>query len=171
MTPVSDGRFRIPPNAPRRHFRDEMGGPGHQTAISRSSLDPRAAISRTPSGSGRWRRIASGAGAESQVSISSPVVRIAGIALGWIVATRVLVSVVKKANKSPETSPSFVFLTLVQFVQMPANAARGRSRPSANQTGDFFPSGLVSYSVNDVNGTMQRCEGQAKAANGATGHF
>jgi hypothetical protein len=39
---------------------------------------------------------------------------------------------------------------------MPAKAASGRLSPKANQTGIFLPSGVVSYSENDVNGTTHR---------------
>ena len=38
-------------------------------------------------------------------------------------------------------------------------AASGRLSSSANQTGFFLPSGPVSYSENDVNGTTQRFGG------------
>src|SRR4051812_35845692 len=96
---------------------------------------------------------------------------------------------------SPVTSPSLAFLTLVQFVQRPAKATRGRFSSRANQTGTFFvifgsshvstdrsfhlrpaskvarriahelagrlPS-IVSYSLNEVKGTRQRCSGPSQ---------
>jgi hypothetical protein len=61
-----------------------------------------------------------------------------------------------------DASPSLVFRTDVQFVQMPAKQASGRSSPRASQTGIFLPSGPVSYSENDVNGTMQRFAGPSQ---------
>ena len=59
-------------------------------------------------------------------------------------------------------SPSLAFLTDVQLVQMPANAASGRLSSRANQTGTFLPSGPVSYSEKDVNGTRQRFAGPSQ---------
>lgn len=63
---------------------------------------------------------------------------------------------------SAVTSPSLAFRTDFQFVQMPAKQARGRSSPRANQTGTFLPSGPVSYSENEVNGTTQRLAGPSQ---------
>src|SRR5664279_3709927 len=100
--------------------------------------------------------MASVADALSQTSISSSLVRMTGMAFGWIGATTAFGSVVKNANTSVVTSPSLAFRTDVQLVHIPANTASGRLSSSANQTGVFLPSGPVSYSENDVTGTTQR---------------
>ena len=70
---------------------DSNGG----TAVS--SLTPRATICSAPSGSGRCSFRASSGGAVIQVSTSSGVVRITGIALGWTVPTSAFGSVVRNA--------------------------------------------------------------------------
>ena len=54
------------------------------------------------------------------------------------------------------TSPSLVFRTLVQLVQIPAKNMSGRLSSAASQTGAFLPSAVVSYSENDVEGATQR---------------
>lgn len=51
--------------------------------------------------------------------------------------------------------------TLVQLVQRPAKASRGRLSSGANQTGVFLPS-TRSYSLNEVNGTRQRLSGPSQ---------
>src|SRR4051794_24700374 len=90
--------------------------------------------------------------------MSSCVVRITGIALGWTGATTPLASVVRKLNRRCSISPSAFFRTPVQGRQMPANANKGRLTSRANHTGVFF--GLVSaYSENEVAGTTQRHSG------------
>src|SRR3712207_2512839 len=71
-------------------------------------------------------------------------------------ATVLLASVVRKPNRSQVTSPSFSFLTQVQFVQIPAKKSNGRLSSAANQTGTFLPSGVVSYSEKLVKGTTHR---------------
>jgi hypothetical protein len=48
------------------------------------------------------------------------------------------------------------FLTDFQRVQIPAKKASGRLSSNANQTGGREPSGIGSFSENDVNGTTQR---------------
>src|ERR1700687_4524483 len=65
-------------------------------------------------------------------------------------------SVVRNAKISLVVSPSFTFLTEVQLVQMPAKQARGRVSSSANQMSP--PSALLN-SLNELNGTTQRCSG------------
>src|ERR1700724_2772549 len=60
---------------------DSNGG----TAVS--SLTPRATICSAPSGSGRCSFRASSGGAVIQASTSSGVVRITGIAFGWMAPT------------------------------------------------------------------------------------
>ena len=61
-----------------------------------SSFTPRATIRSDPSGSGRCSFTSSG-GAVIQVSTSSGVVRITGIALGWMAPTTAFGSVVRNA--------------------------------------------------------------------------
>ena len=117
---------------------------------------PRATMRNASSGSGRCSASASFAGAVSQRSISARVVRMTGIALGWIGATTAFGSVVRKAKRSLVVSPSLTFLTDVQRVQIPAKKASGRLSSSANQTGGREPSGRTSFSENEVNGTTQR---------------
>ena len=65
------------------------------------------------------------------------VVRITGIALGWMAPTSVFGSVVRNANRSLVVSPSLAFRTDVQLVQMPAKQARGRLSSRANQMSPF----------------------------------
>ncbi len=60
------------------------------------------------------------------------------------------------------TSPYLAFRTEVQFVQIPAKQASGRSSSRANHTGTFFPPGPASYSENDVKGTTQRFAGPSQ---------
>src|SRR5450631_42581 len=55
-------------------------------------------------------------------------------------------------------SPSLTFRTEVQLVQMPAKHARGRLSSSANQLSP--PSALLN-SLNELNGTTQRCSGSS----------
>jgi hypothetical protein len=114
-----------------------------------SSLTPRATIRSAPSGSGRCSLRASSGDEVIQVSTSSGVVRITGIALGWIAPTSAFGSVVRNAKMSFVVSPSLTFRTDVQLAHMPAKASRGRLSSGANQTGTFLPS-IVSYSENDV---------------------
>jgi Rha family phage regulatory protein len=65
-------------------------------AILSSLSGPRMTIFRASSGSGRWSALASSHGARSQASRSSSVVRMTGIALGWIGATTAFGAVVRK---------------------------------------------------------------------------
>src|SRR5258708_39690485 len=69
---------------------------------------------------------AGSAGAVIQKSISDRVVRMAGIALGWITPPSLLGSVVRTPKISFVVFPSLTFLTEVQVVQNPAKKARGR---------------------------------------------
>ena len=62
-----------------------------------SSLTPRATIRSVPSGSGRCSFRASSGEAVIQDSTSSGVVRITGIALGWMAPTSAFGSVVRNA--------------------------------------------------------------------------
>src|SRR5687768_5649795 len=92
------------------------------------------------------------------VSISSGVVRITGIVLGWIGATTPFASQVRKLNRRCSISPSAFLRVPVQGRQMPANTNNGRLSSRANHTGVFF--GLVSaYSENEVAGTTPRHSG------------
>ena len=79
---------------------------GHVICPAGSSLTPRATILSDPSESGRCSFKTSSGGAVIQVSTSSDVVRITGIALGWMVPTSALGSVVRKAKRSLFVSPS-----------------------------------------------------------------
>src|SRR3954465_4997663 len=65
-------------------------------------------------------------------------------------------SVVRNAYRSLVVSPSLTFRTEVQLVQMPAKQASGRLSSSANQMSP--PSALLN-SLNELNGTTQRCSG------------
>jgi hypothetical protein len=67
---------------------------GHVVCPAGSSLTPRATIPSAPSGSGRCSFRVSSGGAVIQVSTSSGVVRITGIAFGWIAPTSAFGSVV-----------------------------------------------------------------------------
>jgi hypothetical protein len=85
------------------------------------------------------------------------VVRMTGMALGWIGATTPFASVVRKPNNSccPSTGAPFDPRTPRQGVHRPAKANKGRSSPRANHFGVLR--GFVSaYSQNEVAGTMQR---------------
>src|SRR5207237_8646676 len=84
---------------------------GHVVCPARSSLTPRATILSDPSESGRCSFKTSFGGAVIQVSTSSDVVRITGIALGWMAPTSALGSVVRKAKRSLLVSPSLTFRT------------------------------------------------------------
>jgi hypothetical protein len=95
-------------------------------ANARSSFSPVATIFSAPSGSGRCSASASSHGARSQTSCSSVVVMITGIAFGCTRAASAFGSQVRDAKMSVVTSPSFALRTLVQFVQRPAKARRGR---------------------------------------------
>jgi hypothetical protein len=66
-------------------------------AAARSSLStPRPTIFNVSSGSGRCNAFASSHGARSQTSRSSSVVKITGIAFGWIGSTTAFGAVVRK---------------------------------------------------------------------------
>ena len=70
---------------------------GHGGDPAASSFTPRATIRSVPSGSGRCSFRASSGGAFIQVSTSFGVVRITGIALGWMAPTSAFGSVVRNA--------------------------------------------------------------------------
>ena len=109
-------------------------GHAHVTGSSGlSSLTPRATILSVPSGSGLCSIKASSDGPVIQVSTSSGVVRITGIAFGWMAPTSAFGSVVRNAKMSLVVSPSLTLRTDVQLVQMPAKQARGRVSSNANQ--------------------------------------
>src|SRR5690242_5924615 len=76
-----------------------------------SSLTPRATIFSDPSGSGRCSFKASSGAAVIQASTSSDVVRIKGIAFGWMAPTSALGAVVRNAKMSLVVSPSLTFRT------------------------------------------------------------
>src|SRR5258706_13715307 len=78
------------------------------------------------------------------------------MALGWMAPTSALGWVVRKANKSAVTSPSFTFRTDVQLVQMPAKKATGRLSSNANQAGGREPFGWGSGSAKLLQGTTHR---------------
>lgn len=69
----------------------------HPTLLreGRDPLDPFATTRRASLGKGRCNAAASVHGASSQMSISSAVVRITGMALGWIGAMTAFGSVVR----------------------------------------------------------------------------
>lgn len=130
--------------------------PPHPFEIG-SFFEPRATTISAPSGNGRCSASASTGSAVNHVSISADVVRITGIAFGWITPTSAFGSQVRKANRSVVTGPSFTFRVLVHAsTQMPAKNASGRSGESANHAGGRLPSGCNSDSEKLVNGTMQR---------------
>jgi hypothetical protein len=129
-----------------------------------SDRSPSATIVSMSSGRGLCSFRASSVGALSHTSYSSGVVRITGIALGWIGPTTPFGSDVKNeySRCSPSTGSAFVPRAPVHGRQMPANAARGRSSFSANQTGIFR--GLVSrYSEKEVRGIRARYCGLSQA--------
>src|SRR5207302_4767373 len=126
---------------------------GHDVCPTGSSLTPRATILSDPSESGRCNFKTSSGGAVIQVSTSSGVVRITGIAFGWTAPTSAFGSVVRNANTSLVVSPSLTFRTEVQLVQMPAKQARGRVSSSANQ---MSPPWTLLNSLKELNGTTQR---------------
>src|SRR5208337_2281457 len=91
---------------------------------------------------------------------SSGVVRMTGMAFGWIGATMALASVVRKPNSSclPSTGALLGPRTPRHRVHRPAKANSGLSALNANHIGVLR--GFVSaYSQNDVAGTRQRWEG------------
>jgi len=106
-----------------------------------------------PSGRGRCSFKACSIGAVNQVSICSAVVRITGMALGWIGATSAFASVVKKPYSwcSPSTALAFVPRLPCQLVEMPAKKASGRSAPRENQVG-VLRGRVSSYSQKEVHG-------------------
>src|ERR1700730_17037800 len=118
-----------------------------------SSLTPRATIRSAPSGSGRCSFRASSGGALIQDSTSSGVVRITGIAFGWIAPHSAFGSVVRNAKMSFVVSPSLTLRTDVQLVQMPAKQASGRVSSNANQ---MSPPSTLLNSLKELNGTRQR---------------
>jgi len=70
------------------------------SATARSSLSPFVTIRNTSSANGRCSASASPVSAASHWSTSAAVVRMTGMALGWIGATIALASVVRKPNSS-----------------------------------------------------------------------
>jgi hypothetical protein len=113
----------------RSSRRDQSGSIGSRlregSVSSRgpSSRSPLATIRNMLSGSGRCNSRAFGASANSHKSTSSGVVRMTGMALGWIGATTAFASVVRKPNNSccPSTGALFGPRTPRQGVQRPAN--------------------------------------------------
>ena len=92
---------------------------------------------RTPSGNGRCNSRAFGASAASQRPTSSGVVRMTGMAFGWIDATTALGAVVRKPNSScsPSTGALLGPRTPRQGVHRPAKAKSGLSSLRANHMG------------------------------------
>jgi hypothetical protein len=94
-----------PRTAGRVVFRPSLGvalyGPSDPSCFL-----PRATIRNASPSSGLWSARASFAGAVSHCSTSSRLVRITGMALGWIGATTAFGSVVRKAKISFLVSPS-----------------------------------------------------------------
>src|ERR1700744_6491409 len=110
-------------------------------AVVGSSLSaPRITILSASSGSGRCNALASSHGARNHTSRSSSVVRITGIALGWIGATTAFGTVVRNPQTScgPGIGLDFVPRSPLNVVQMPAKANRGRLSSRANHTTSFF---------------------------------
>src|SRR6202000_3115571 len=73
-------------------------------AAASSLSAPRATILSALFGSGRCNALASSHGARSQTSRSSSVVRITGIAFGWIGSTTAFGAVVRKPRSEEDTS-------------------------------------------------------------------
>src|SRR6201982_3210239 len=135
----------------------------HAAALSSLSA-PRITILSASSGNGRCKAFASSHGARIQTSRSSSVVRITGIAFGWIGFTTAFACVVRKPYTScgPGIGFDFVPRSPLNVVQMPAKANSGRSSLSANHTTFFFlVSGFGSgaYSAKLLAGTKQRFSG------------
>ncbi len=79
------------------------------------------------------------------------------MAFGWIAATSLFGSVVRKANRSLVDSPSFTFRTDFHCgVQILAKKASDRVSSKANHTGGREPSGNTSFSEKLVKGTAHR---------------
>ena len=152
-------------------FDDTGGGPHRPVEMMRvrflvthAAIAGGASTSRNrSSGSGRCSAIASGHGALSQVSISSRVVKMTGIALSWIGFTTPFGSVVKKPNSSWSCGPSLTRRMPCQRVQMPAKKKSGFVSSIANQKLRWMPvagslsPGVGLGSAKLVAGTMQRC--------------
>src|SRR3954451_21744447 len=116
------------------------------------------------SGKDRCSSFASSQGARIQTSRCSSVVRITGMAFGWIGSTTLLGEGVRKPYTlwGPGTGFDFVPRSPLKVVQMPAKATSGRSSLSANQTTSFFmvPGfGSGANSAKLLNGTRQRFSG------------
>src|SRR6267154_6643925 len=102
--------------------------------------------------------------ARVQTSRSSSVVKITGIALGWIGSTTAFGAVVRKPQTrcGPGIGLDVVPRSSLNAVQMPAKANTGRSSLRANQTTSFFfVSGFGSgaYSAKLFAGTRHRFSG------------
>src|SRR5450631_4595148 len=82
--------------------RTVIGCPDHAAAAWSSLSAPRATIIRSVSGRGRCNAFDSSQGARIQTSHSSLVVRITGIAFGWIGSTIAFGVVVRKPPTSPK---------------------------------------------------------------------
>ena len=130
--------------APTTHARasdlvnSEQLSPCERNSGRPSSLLPTATMRNTPLGSGRCSALASDYGAVSNVSTSSGVVRIAGMAFMWMELTTSLGSHVGKAKRSAEIGPSLILRTLFHCgTQISATKASGRSIPKANQMSLF----------------------------------
>ena len=83
---------------------------------------------------------ASAAGAIIQISISSDVRRVTGIAFGWNAPPSAVGSVVRNPSRSFVVSPSLTFLTEVHGVEIPAKTARGLVSSNANHASGLSPS-------------------------------
>ena len=125
---------------------------------------PRRTILSASSANGRCNAFASFHGARIHTSRSSSVVRMTGIAFGWMGSTTAFGCVVRKPYTlcGPAIGFDFVPLSPLNSVQMPAKVHSGRSSFSANQTTSFFfVSGLGSgaYSAKLFSGTKHRFSG------------
>ncbi len=94
--PGTNTMSRGPPSLHAAARRDPQRGRDHAAAARSSLSAPRMTILSASSGSGRCSDFASSHGARSHTSHSSLVVKITGIALGWIGSTTAFGAVVRK---------------------------------------------------------------------------
>ena len=95
------------------------------------------------------------------MSYSSAVVRMTGIAFG---RNELHFAVRLSRQERVDVASDSAFLDFPDASPVspkPAKASRGRFLSRANQTGTFLPS-MVSYSLNEVKGTRQRCSGPSQ---------
>jgi hypothetical protein len=124
--------------------RDELASAGQRDRfVERSfpaAISRQAATRSSLSGKERCNAFASSHGARIQTSLSSTVVRITGIAFGWIGSTTAFGAVVRKpwTRCGPGMGFDLVPRSPLNSVQIPANAVSGRSSLAANQTTSFF---------------------------------